>query len=145
GRDRRSSIRHRPRATATAASPLHAGKPELIYAQSGRQAGRIVAIVAVGGKAVDVARVDPGVLTSREDRLEAQNKFRLLRLAVTVIGRLADSGHSDLAAQTSFGHDRITTPRSDRSTERRRACGRDGGRPEQRANCGLREDRGKKQ
>jgi hypothetical protein len=60
--------------------------------------------VAVGGKPVDVARVDAGILTGCEDRLEAQNEFRLRRLAVTVIGRLADPGHSHLAAHASSGH-----------------------------------------
>ena len=73
------------------------------------EARRIVAVVAVGGKAVDVARVDPGVLTGREDRLQAQHELRLRRLAVTVVGRLANSGDGDLAAQTSFGHARITS------------------------------------
>ena len=85
-------------------------------AQRSRQAGRIVTIVAVGREAVDVARVDAGILTGREDRLEAKHKLWLRGVAVTVVGRLADPCHGHLPAQTSSRHAWITS-HSDRSSQ----------------------------
>ena len=59
------------RAAAAAAAPLHGGEAELVAAERGRQARRLVAVVAVRREAVDVARVDPGVGACLQHRVEA--------------------------------------------------------------------------
>jgi len=61
-RDRRRGIADRRRSAATTAAPLHIGEAELGEAEGGGQARRVIAVIAVGGEAVDLAGVDAGVL-----------------------------------------------------------------------------------
>jgi hypothetical protein len=70
----------------------------------GGKAGRIVAVVGVGGEAVDVLRLDAGILARRQDRLQRQHEFRVRRVAVLIVRRLADADHRHLAAQRVLLH-----------------------------------------
>ena len=104
GDDRRRRIAHRGRTAAAAAAPLHVGQPQLLGAERGGEPRRVVAIVAVGGEAVDVARIDPGILGRRQDRHQRQLELGFRRLPVLVVGGLADPDDGHLAAQAALDH-----------------------------------------
>src|ERR1700730_9341543 len=76
-------------------APLHVGEAELGQAERGGEPRGIVAIVAVGGEAVHLARVDPGVLAGAQDGPQRQRDLRLGRPPVLVVRRLADPGDRD--------------------------------------------------
>src|SRR4029079_14899556 len=58
----------------------------------------------VGGETVDLVRLDAGIFAGSKDRLQCQHELPIGRLAVPVIGGLADSHDRDLAAQTPPAH-----------------------------------------
>ena len=70
--DRRRGIAYCGRTAATAAAPLHVRQPQLPCAERRGEPGGIVAIVAVGGEAVDIARVDARILGRCQDRHQRQ-------------------------------------------------------------------------
>ena len=86
----------------------HIGKAEVLRTEGRGDTRRVVAVVAVGGEAIEVDRIDAGVVAGGEDRLQAQHHLRLRRLAVTVVGRLANAGDSHSPAQTSLTQARST-------------------------------------
>ena len=102
--DRRRGVADRRRAAATAAAPLHVGEAQLGQAEGGGQARRVIAVVAVGGEAVDLAGVDPGVLAGAQDGPERQLELRLRRLAVLVVRGLADADDGDLTTESALAH-----------------------------------------
>ena len=102
----RRGIAHGGRAAAAAAAPVHVGEAQRRQAQRRGEPRRIVAVVGVGGEAVDAARIDAGILAGGEDRLQRQLELRDRRLAVLVVGRLADAGDRHLAAQGALAHAR---------------------------------------
>lgn len=59
--DRGGRVGNRCAATAAATTPLHRRGTQLARAKRRGQPRRLAAIVAVGGKPVDVARVEPGI------------------------------------------------------------------------------------
>src|SRR5262249_14327356 len=104
GGDRRGGIAHRGGAAAASAAPLHVGERELRQPERGSDPRWVVPVVAVGGEAVDLARVDAGVARRAQDRLERQLELRIGRLAVLVVRGLADAGDGDLAAEGARLH-----------------------------------------
>ena len=66
---------HGPRTAAAAAAPLHVGELEIRNPQGGRNAGRLVTIVAVGGEAVDLFGIDARILAGRDDGFQGQDNF----------------------------------------------------------------------
>ncbi len=104
GRDGGRAIGHRRRAAATTAAPLHGGRAQAVDAQRGRQPRGLAAVVAVRREAVDLARIEACVGAGGEDGLERELELRVGRLAVAVVGRLADADHGDPAAQCAGGH-----------------------------------------
>ena len=69
----------------------------------------------------------PASFAGRQDRLQRQLELAVRRLAVLVVGRLADAGDHDLAAQCSFGHVVPPGGQSDRGVANRQG-GQRGGR-----------------
>ena len=82
---------------AASAAPLHRGGAQPVRAQRSGQSRGLAAVVAVRCKSVDLARVEPGVLASRQDRLQRELELRVRRRAVTVILGLADADDRDAA------------------------------------------------
>ena len=101
---RRRGIAHGGRSAAPAAAPVHVGEAQRRQAERGGQARRIVAVVGVGGEAVDAARIDAGILAGRQDRLQGELELGDRRLAVLVVGGLADTGDRHLAAKRALAH-----------------------------------------
>ena len=101
GGDRRRRVADRCGAATTAAAPLHVREAQLGQAQRRGQPGGIVAVVAVRGKAVDLARIETGVLAGGEDRPQRQLHLGLRRLAVLVVGGLADAGDGHVTSDRS--------------------------------------------
>jgi hypothetical protein len=99
GDDRGRSIGHGGAAAASAASPLHRRRAELTDAECCREARRLAAVIAIRREAVDLARIDPGILASGEDHHEGQLELRVRRGPMAVILRLADADHGDPASQ----------------------------------------------
>ena len=104
--DRRRGIAHGGRAAAATAAPVHVGEAQRRQAERRGQPRRVVAVVGVGGEAVDPARIDAGVLAGGEDRLQRQLELRDRRLAVPSVGGLADARDRHLAAQGAVAHGR---------------------------------------
>ena len=123
----RRGIAHGGRAAATAAAPVHVGEAQRRQAERGREPGRLVAIVGVGGEAVDAARVDAGVLAGGEDRLQGELELGDRRLAVPVVGGLADAGDRHLAAQGAFAHGILALSAGSAAARRCRGSGRSSG------------------
>jgi hypothetical protein len=69
-----------------------------------RKAGRGVAVVAVGGEAVDLVRIEPGIGAGRQDGLDHQGELRIGRLAVPVVRRLTDPGDGRPPSQCAVLH-----------------------------------------
>ena len=103
-RDRRRGIADRRRSAAATAAPLHVGEAQLGQAEGGGQARGIIAVIAVGGEAVDLAGVDPGVLAGAQDGPERQRDFRLRRLAMLVVGGFAHADDGDLTSESALSH-----------------------------------------
>ena len=97
GSDSRRRGRHGSRSAA--AAPLHAGETQLRQAEGGGEPGGVVTIVAIGGEAVDLARVDAGVLCSRQNGLQCQHEFPILGGAALVIAGFAHANNGGAAAQ----------------------------------------------
>src|SRR5207248_10960169 len=94
----------RRRAATPAAAPLHVGEAQLRQPERGGQPRRVVPVVAVRGEAVDLARVDPGVVRGAENGLERQLHLGSGRLAVLVVRRLADPDDRHLASERLSRH-----------------------------------------
>ena len=90
---------HENRIADSAAAPVHVGEAQRRQAERRGETRRIVAVVGVGGEAVDPARIDAGVVAGRQDRLQGELELRVRRLAVLEIGGLAHAGDGHLAAQ----------------------------------------------
>ena len=101
---RRRGVADGGRAAAPAAAPVHVGEAQRRQAERRGEPRRVVAVVGVGGEAVDAARIDAGILAGCEDRLQRQLELRHRRLAVPVVGRLADARDRDLAAKSALAH-----------------------------------------
>ena len=101
---RRRGIAHGGRSAASAAAPVHVGKAQRRQAERRGQARWVVAVVGVGGEAVDPARIDAGFLAGRQDRLQSQLELGDRRLTVLVVGGLADTGDCHLAAKRALAH-----------------------------------------
>ena len=99
GDDRRGAVGDSGATAASAAAPLHRRRAQLTGAQRRRQPRGFAAIVAERREAVDVARIDSGIGTSRQDRLQCEFEFRIGRLAVAVISSLADADDGDASAK----------------------------------------------
>src|SRR5215470_12603374 len=117
-RHRGRGVAHRRRAPTSAAAPLHVGEAEGGETKGGRDARGIVAVVAVGGKTIDLAWLDASVGASTQDGLERQRELGVRRLAVLVVRGLADPRNGDLAAQRSFlsVHAAVTPPSTGSAT-----------------------------
>ena len=102
--DGRGCIRDGRGAAAPAAAPLHVGEGELPTAERGGDARGVVAVVGIGGEAVDLRRVDAGVLGRGQDRHQGQLELGVRTLAVLPVGRLADAGDRHLAPDREFAH-----------------------------------------
>ena len=101
GSDRRRAVRDRGGAAATSAARLHQRAAQPVRAARRSEARRIAAVVAVRREAVDLARVEAGIGAGGEDRLERELELGVGRLAVLVVGRLADADDGDLAMQAA--------------------------------------------
>ena len=77
--------------------------------ERGRQARRVVAIVAVGGEAVDVGRVDPGVGARLHHGVDRQPELRVGRPPPLVVLGLGHADYRDLAPQRPIT-DGVHTP-----------------------------------
>src|SRR5215471_18127914 len=82
-------------ALPTAAEPPPPPPPHCIL--ENRNAGGIVAVVAVRGEAVDLTRLDARVGAGAEDGLECQGELRVRRLPVLVVRGLPDASDGGLA------------------------------------------------
>jgi len=76
-------------------------------AQSGCEAHGIVAIVAVGGEAVDLMRRDARTGAGGENGFQGQLELGVGRLSVLEILRFADADDGDLVTESSVAHVRI--------------------------------------
>ncbi len=103
-----SGVTNRCGASAPTPAPLHVGEAQLGQAESGSQARRLVAVVRVGGEAVDLPGRDAGILAGAEDRHQGKLEFGIRGLAVLVVGRLPNAYHRHLAAQTPSFYRRIS-------------------------------------
>ena len=101
GGDGGSGVANGAGAATAATAPLHVGEAELGQAEGGGEPRRVVAIVAVGGEAVDFVGVHAGVVAGGEDGREGQFEFCVRRLSVPVVGRLTDANDGDFAAHCS--------------------------------------------
>ena len=86
-------------AAASSAAPLHRRRPQAVNAERRGQPRRLAAVIAVGGEAVDVARVDSGIRAGRQDRLQRQLEFRIGRGAVAIIISFADADDGDTSPE----------------------------------------------
>ena len=107
GRHRCRRLRHGARTAAPAAAPYHARPRVVRKAQRGRQARRVVAIVAVGGEAVEVGDFNPGVLDRLQDRFAGELEFADRRLPALVVFGLAEAGYGDLVLDAVLAHRRF--------------------------------------
>jgi len=79
GVDRLGRVRHRRTHTTTPAIPHHARQTELRAAEGGGQTGRIVAVVRVGGEAVELVRREARVGAGGDDRLAGELELASIR------------------------------------------------------------------
>ena len=90
-----------------------------LHAQRRGEAAGLAAVVAVGGEAVDVVRADAGVLARSDHRLQGEFEFGVGRLAVAVVGRLADADDRGLTAEgAGRGHGHTSPASRERSAQR---------------------------
>src|SRR5213596_1823639 len=92
-------VRHGGAHAAPAAVPHHAREAQLRAAERRRQPGCVVAVVGVGGEAVEVVRREAGVRRGSQDRLAGELELAAVRdPAPRPVLRLADAGDGDLVA-----------------------------------------------
>ncbi len=106
GGERRRRVGDRAADAAAAAAPEHVRERDVGQAERGAEAGRIAALAGVGAEAVDLAHVEPGVGGRLLDRLDREQELGHRRLAVAVVGGLADADDGD-AARDGLGHQRV--------------------------------------
>jgi hypothetical protein len=80
-----TAAQHPPASSA----PLHRGRTQPPRSPRSRKPGRIVAIIAIGRKSVDLARVEPGIGAGGQNSLESELEFRVRRSAVAIVLGLA--------------------------------------------------------
>ncbi len=129
GRHRRRRLRHRARASAPSAAPHHACPRIVRQTQRGGQARRVVAIVAVGGEAVEVGDLDSGIFDRLEDRFAGELEFADWRLAALVVFGFSEAGDRDFVFDAVLAHQGVSYGLaagacSRWSASRPRKCGR---------------------
>src|SRR5262249_23455444 len=103
GHDRGCRVADRTGSTATAA-PEHVGETDVRQPQRRGQAGRVVAVVAVGGEAVALGNWEAGGSCGLEVRSGREPDPAHRRGAPPVVRRLADAGDRDLVLDGEFVH-----------------------------------------
>ena len=93
-----AAIATAPAHAAAATTPDHRGPLEVPQAERGVEARRVVAVVAVGAEAIDVADVDAGVLGGRLHGLEAELELGVLGAAALVVGGLGETDDRRLSS-----------------------------------------------
>ena len=104
GRNRRRRIADGGSDPAATAAPLHVGVFQVRKTECGGNPRGVVAVVAVGGKAIDLAGLDAGVRRRPQNGLKCQLEFRVRRLAVLIVGGLANAGDRHPAPDRSLAH-----------------------------------------
>jgi hypothetical protein len=72
--------------------------------ERGREACRVIAVVAVGGEAVEVGDLNSGIRDRLENRLAGELEFADRRLTALVIFGLAEADNCDLVLDTVLTH-----------------------------------------
>ena len=104
GGHRSGRLRHGARTAAAAAAPYHACPRIVRKSERGCEAGRVIAVVAVGGEAIEVGDLDSGIRDRVENRLAGELEFADRRLAALVIFGLAEADNCDLVLDTVLAH-----------------------------------------
>ena len=104
GGDSRCGIGNRTGTAAAAATPEHVAEADMLHAQRGGDVRRVVAVVAEGGEAVDVADVDARVIGGELDRVQGHLELWVGGGAAFVVTRLAEPNDGRAPADSLVCH-----------------------------------------